>query len=121
MLLDKARQQARQEVLGRAHQADDEPPALDATHPGHRILGVLERGQHPPRVDEEILARGRQAQLPVPAIEQRKSHLVFEAADLHRHGRLGDVKLFGGPGEAQVPRGRREQSKLLQGGASHKQ
>ncbi len=119
MVLEESGQQAGQEILGRSEHADRQAPDLDLAQSRDQVFGVLERGEDAPGMHQQIFPRDGQRNGAAAALEQRKPDQRLELADLHRDRRRGQVQLFGGAHEAQVPCDRGKYLELACGGPEH--
>ena len=81
-------------------------PEASADRPVERLereAGRLELGERALRVLEENLARPRRRGALAHALDQGAAHLLLELSDVEAHGRLAQVEILGGPGEAAAP------------------
>ena len=69
----------------------------------HPLVELSREAEYALRVIEHELARRRQRDLAVAALEKARAEMLFELLDLERHRRLRHEKLLGRLGEAQLP------------------
>jgi hypothetical protein len=86
---------------------------------GHRIVRLLQRGQQPARVDDEVLARSGQRHLAPLTLEQRQAELRLQFLDLHGHRWRREVQGLGGAGKAHALGHLAEHAQLAEGGIQH--
>ena len=68
-----------------------------------RLARGLELRERARRVLEENLARARRRRALAHALEERHAHLLLELPDVEAHGRLAQMEILGGAGEAAAP------------------
>ena len=98
----------RERLIGRDGQRQRR---LLATNLGHRLRDLVE---HAPGGCLQDLAGTGQAQLSVPALEQRKPDLLFERLHLAGQRRLRQKQLLGGASERKLARRRLEALEQIQ-------
>ena len=115
MNLVQAGQQPRDRVPNRGQGVGEAQraslPAGCRLHPAGRAVGG---GQDAPAVGEENLSFGGQFNAPRGAPQKRDPERPLQCLDLLADRLLGDVQVFGRPGEAMQLRHRREGAQLAQ-------
>ena len=95
-------------ALGR-HAKQPLPLRCDVSHLG---FGAREIGEHPSRGLDQVLTRGGRDDAAAAPQEQWRAEAVFDVAKLMAQGRLRQVQLAGGGGEAAQRRDRLHQPKV---------
>jgi hypothetical protein len=95
-------QEARHEKVGRRDGRNPESAAREPLEPVEHVVHFLDLLQDGPCVAVDLLAGLGQVNTLAELLGQRQASLLLELPNLHRHGGLGQVQLFGRFREAQV-------------------
>ena len=95
-------ERGQREVVERAGEADAHRAVEDPRHRPRGLPGQLQLLEHPVRVRQQRLARGRERDAARAAVEERDAQLAFQPPDRLRQRRLGHPQPGRGPPEVQL-------------------
>ena len=116
MLLQKAREQRRHEVLRGAHHGDHEASLRQAFARGESLVGVAQLLRDDAAVLVQFGPGFGQKDFLAHALEQGQSRVRFQQLYLHRYGGLGEMQFRRCARERQLARDRFEYLQLAQRG-----
>jgi hypothetical protein len=116
----KARQHARQEVLGAADHADRNAVDLAVAQASQRVATMLQGRKGKLDIGQQQFAGPGQRRDAGRPVKQVQAHRLLEPLDLQRHRRGREVQVVSRPGKTAVARHQREGPELLQGHATQR-